>query len=73
MSANERSFWQSHEVTGHRAKVTVEWSWPEGTEPPQEWLNRAEEIAEDAFAALGPKSYDISLALRGMERGKTRD
>lgn len=62
-----RSFCQSHDCEGFRAKVTVEWFWPENSEPPQEWLNRAEEIAEEAFATAGPKTYDISLALRGRK------
>lgn len=65
---NPRFFYQTHESDGFRAKVTVEWAWPEDREPPQEWLNRAEEIAEEAFMSAGPKAYDISLALRGQKR-----
>lgn len=68
MSTNQRSFYQGHDCAGFRATVIVEWSWPEGKEPPQDWLNEAEEIADEAMAAAGPKTYAISLALRGHSR-----
>jgi hypothetical protein len=63
-----KSFWQSHEIAGYRAKVTIEWSWPPERDPPQNWLNRAEEIAEEVFSASGPQVYDVVLAMRGRTR-----
>lgn len=62
---SERSFFQCHEISGCRAKVTVEWSWPENEPPPQAWIERAELIAEDVFTVAGPRSRDIARALRG--------
>lgn len=68
MHENQKTFYQMHECAGCRAKVTIEWSWPEDNVPTDVWLNNAQDIAEDVFAAAGPKSYDIVLALRGHKR-----
>ena len=67
MTERPRMFYQSHESAGYRAKMTVEWSWPDDKDPPQEWLNRAEEIAEEVSAAFG-KTYDMVLAMRGKTK-----
>lgn len=61
------SFWQSHDCNGYRAKVTIEWEWPDGEVASQGWLNRAEEIAEEAFSKSGPSVRLIVLAMQGRD------
>lgn len=63
-----RSFYQSHECAGFRAKVTIEWAAPEGIdfdELDRSRVDAAEEIAGEMIAVIGPKTYEIVQTMRG--------
>jgi hypothetical protein len=63
-----RTFWQYHEQSGYRAKITFEWDTPDGVELRPERAAAAEEIADVAMSALGPKTLEIVLAMQGRSR-----
>lgn len=59
-------FFQSHEQNGYRAKVTVEWSWPDNIEELAK--NReadAEYLAAEALDATFMKPMQIVAAMLG--------
>lgn len=58
-------FFQSHECSGYRAKVTVEWSDPEDIELLPERAASAEEIADEVITTLAPKPLEIVQAMLG--------
>ena len=63
-----RSIFQSHECAGYSAKVTIEWTVPARVDADQlpAWrLGKAEEIAEDLLAKLGPQTMEMVKAMRG--------
>jgi hypothetical protein len=61
-----REYWQSHDSSGFRAKVTVELETPrDAPELPPERMARAEEIAEDVMEKLAPKPLEIVQAMMG--------
>lgn len=66
-----KTFWQSHECGGYRAKITIEWSVPNRVDPEQlpAWrMLTAEEIASKALAFGAPLLPDIVQAMRGYTK-----
>lgn len=66
-----RTFYQSHECAGFRAKVTIEWSMPEEIDPdllPAWRHDTAEEIADSILAFSGKKMRDMVQAMRGYTK-----
>lgn len=61
-----KTFYQSHECDGYRAKVTIEWSFPRDTEPSWRSLE-AEDIADAIMAHSGPKMRDMVQVMRGYK------
>lgn len=64
----QRSFFQSHSVAGYYAKVTVEWSAPEGVDMDEldnHCMAEAEELAGELMAEAARKPYQIVCAMRG--------
>lgn len=61
-----REFWQSHDCSGYRARISIEWDTPRDVEElAGDRAARAEEIAADVLAALGPKPFEIVQAMMG--------
>lgn len=62
----KREFYQSHECGRYRAKVTVEWEFPDDApELTPNWVESGEAVAESALEAVGHKAREIVEALRG--------
>jgi hypothetical protein len=62
------TFWQTHDCSGYRAKVTIEWSAPENIELLPERAEDAEAIADDIMAKLAPGPLEIVRAMMGRSR-----
>lgn len=66
-----REFWQSHDCSGYRARISIEWETPRGVEElAGDRDARAEEIAADVLAHLGPKPFEIVQAMMGRTTPK---
>lgn len=61
-----KTFYQSHECDGYRAKVTIEWSFPSDIEPSWRSLE-AEDIADSILSFSGKKMRDMVQAMRGYK------
>jgi hypothetical protein len=59
-----KTFYQSHECEGYRAKITIEWEFPHEIEPAWRSLE-AEEIADAILRYSGPKMRDMVQVMRG--------
>lgn len=62
-----REFWQSHDSSGYRVRVTIEWETPRDVELLPERAAQAEEIADEVMAALAPKPLEIVQAMMGRQ------
>lgn len=62
---SNRSFYQSHECEGFRAKVTIEWDIPPTAD--ERRLTEAEDIADSILAFSGKKMRDMVQAMRGVK------
>lgn len=63
-----RTFYQSHECEGFRAKVTIEWSMPEKLDPdllPPWREEMATDIADGILAFSGRRMRQMVQAMRG--------
>jgi len=63
-----RTFYQSHECEGFRAKVTIEWSMPTDVDPdhlPAWRAQTAEDIADSVLAFSGRRMRQMVQAMRG--------
>jgi hypothetical protein len=60
-----REFWQSHETTNYRCRVSIEWSAPSDKEPTPERAAEAEIIAEEIMTALAHKPLEVVNAMLG--------
>jgi hypothetical protein len=61
-----REYWQSHDCSGYRARISVVWETPNDVESLADPHNvAAEKIAEDVLAALAPKPLEIVQAMMG--------
>ena len=68
LTSAARTFYQSHECAGFRAKVTIEWSMPEDVDfdrLPSWRTGTAEDIADSILAFSGRKMRDMVQAMRG--------
>ncbi len=68
MTNPTRTFYQSHECAGFRAKVTVEWSFPKDIDAdllPAARISNAESIADSILVLSGPKMRSMVQAMRG--------
>jgi hypothetical protein len=66
--SQSRTFFQSHECAGYRAKVTIEWSMPKDVDAdllPAWRTSTAEDIADSVLAFSGRKMRDMVQAMRG--------
>lgn len=63
----KREFYQSHSCEGMSAKITIEWSTPEDSEPIPHRLSDAEDIAEHILAFAGKRMRDMVQAMRGRK------
>jgi hypothetical protein len=65
-----RTFYQSHQCEGFRAKVVIEWSEPSDDDlefQPAWRAADAEEIADEILAFSGPRMRDMVQAMRGFK------
>jgi hypothetical protein len=64
----KKSYYQMHECAGYSARVTIEWNIPPFLT--EDCANiaaaRGEEIADDLISHLGPKTYEMVQAMRGV-------
>lgn len=61
-----REFWQTHDCSGYRAKISIEWETPRGVEElAGDRGAQAEEIATEVLAKLAPKPLEIVQAMMG--------
>lgn len=61
-----KEFWQSHDCSGYRAKISIEWETPRGVdELAGDRQADAEVIADQALAALARKPLEIVQAMMG--------
>ncbi len=66
-----RTFYQSHECEGFRAKVTIEWDIPEMHETVMNYrLDAAEDIADQIMAFAGKRMRDMVQTMRGRQSQK---
>lgn len=63
-----RSYFQSSEIDGYRAKVTIEWELPSDVDPAglRGW-ERADDLADMVLAYAGPRMRDIVRLMRGED------
>jgi hypothetical protein len=66
-------FFQSHEQNGYRAKITIEWSWPEDIDPVEPRENNAEFLAAEALDATFKKPLEIVAAMLGKLSRRASD
>ena len=65
-----KSFYQSHECEGFRAKVTIEWSIPEHIEEtnlPQWRMEDALNTADNILSYAAPKIRNMVQSMRGFK------
>ena len=62
---HQMQFFQSHEQNGYRAKVTIEWSWPDDVTLVEPREVNAEFIAGEALEATFMKPMEIVAAMLG--------
>lgn len=60
----KQRFYQMHECGGYRAMVTIEWQHPDKGYN-GEHVSRAEDLADEAMAEVGPQMRDIVQTMRG--------
>lgn len=60
-------FYQIHDTGGYRAKVTIEWSAPDGVELLPDRAGEAEAIAGDALAKIAAAAYEIVQVMLGRK------
>jgi hypothetical protein len=61
-----RQYYQSCDIDGYRAKVTIEWEMPADIDPAglPGW-ERAETLADMVLAYAGPRMRDVVRLMRG--------
>lgn len=72
---SNRSFYQSHECAGFRAKITIEWDIPPKSEEIyiMDRLAAAEDIADAILAFSGKRMRDMVQVMRGYSIPSTQD
>lgn len=55
-------YYQYHECAGYRAKVTIEWEIPDNSN--KDYLNLAENIADEILSFAAPKTKDMVNKMR---------
>lgn len=70
---SNRSFYQSHECAGFRAKVTIEWDIPATAEEVyiKDRIAAAEDIADAILAFSGKRMRDMVQIMRGYAISST--
>lgn len=63
-----REFWQSHDSSGYRARISIEWDTPRNVELQPERAAAAEEIADEVMRVLAPKPLEIVSAMMGRSK-----
>lgn len=58
-------YFQLHECSGYRAKVTIEWTAPDGIELLPDRAGTASDIAGDALAGIARAPFEIVQAMMG--------
>lgn len=65
-----REFYQTHDCSGYRCRVSIEWDTPRDVELTPERQAAAEEIADVAMAALMRKPLEVVQAMMGRSNGE---